>query len=399
MATRTFNSPTVGANIHCEGPNWDTPHDASAGNEGGGSGLTTHETGAYVHAPGGDWGYKIKRGFLVWNTSSLPDGCTILSAKIRLYCGVLTDNISGDPDIVVTGNNQASNTAIVDEDYDQLNTSNHGDKALSTMSAGAWNEITLDASGRNAISKTGYTKFGLRNSRDLNDNPPGLNSGEENFICDGKGNNHPPELVVEYAEKPTVTSGSVSNLLGTTADYSGNVTDDGGGTVSTRGICWSTSSNPTTSDSKDAAGSGTGSFTANLTGLSKGTTYHVRAYATNQAGTSYGADETFTTKDDPTVTSGSVSNNNMFSASYSGNVTDDGDGTVSTRGICWATTENPTTGNSKAASGSGTGAFTANLTNLKPGVTYHVRAYATNEVSTSYGADETFTTFMGGGMV
>ncbi len=79
----------------------------------------------------------------------------------------------------------------------------------------------------------------------------------------------------------------------TIAMSGGYVTDDGGGTVSARGICWSTSPYPTTSDSKTSAGSGTGAFTAYMTGLNNQLTYYVRAYATNEAGTSYGNQLTF----------------------------------------------------------------------------------------------------------
>ncbi len=74
------------------------------------------------------------------------------------------------------------------------------------------------------------------------------------------------------------------------------MTDDGGATVTTRGVCWSTSQNPTTSNSKTTDGSGTGSFTSSLTGLTCGTTYYVRAYATNSAGTAYGSQENFNTE-------------------------------------------------------------------------------------------------------
>ena len=73
------------------------------------------------------------------------------------------------------------------------------------------------------------------------------------------------------------------------------VTDDGGGTVSARGVCWGTSANPTTAGSKTTNGTGDGSFNSTLTPLLPNTTYHARAYATNEAGTSYSADETFQT--------------------------------------------------------------------------------------------------------
>ena len=95
---------------------------------------------------------------------------------------------------------------------------------------------------------------------------------------------------------PTVTSGSASSISSITATCSGNVTSDGGATVTTRGICYDTSATPTTSDSIVASGSGTGSFSANLTGLTAGTTYYWRAYATNSNGTVYGTEYSFTTK-------------------------------------------------------------------------------------------------------
>jgi hypothetical protein len=78
-----------------------------------------------------------------------------------------------------------------------------------------------------------------------------------------------------------------------TAVCKGNVTDDGGGTISARGVCWSTSEDPTTADSHTTDGTGTGEFTSRMTGLKAFTTYYVRAYATNSAGTSYGENKTF----------------------------------------------------------------------------------------------------------
>ncbi len=85
-----------------------------------------------------------------------------------------------------------------------------------------------------------------------------------------------------------VTTTAATNLTSTTATAGGNITDAGGGTIIAKGVCWSsTSQNPTIDDNK-ANGSGDGSFTSTLTGLTDGTTYYYRAYATNSAGTSYG---------------------------------------------------------------------------------------------------------------
>ena len=92
---------------------------------------------------------------------------------------------------------------------------------------------------------------------------------------------------------PTVTTSTVASVTSTSATCGGNVTDNGGSTVTARGVCWSTSHNPTTNDSHTTDSAGTGSFTSNLTDLAAGATYYVRAYATNSTGTAYGEERTF----------------------------------------------------------------------------------------------------------
>ncbi len=198
-----------------------------------------------------------------------------------------------------------------------------------------------------------------------------------------------------YAQAPTspnVSTTSVSNITQTTASSGGNVTADGGASVTARGVCWSTSSNPTTANSKTTDGTGTGTFASSITGLSQNTTYHVRAYATNSAGTSYGSDVQFTTLNTPTVSTTSVSNIAQTTASSGGNVTADGGASVTARGVCWSTSSNPTTANSKTTDGTGTGTFSSSITGLSSNTAYHVRAYATNSAGTSYGSDVLFTT-------
>ena len=195
---------------------------------------------------------------------------------------------------------------------------------------------------------------------------------------------------------PTVITSSVNNISYTSATIDGTVTDDGGATVTERGVVYSTTPNPTTSNSKVVSGSGKGSFTCNLSNLQDGVTYYVRAFAVNQKGTAYGEEKSFTTKAIilPTVTTSPATNILYTSAIVGGNVTDDGGATITERGVVYSTTPNPTTSNSKVVSGSGKGSFTCNLSNLQDGVTYYVRAYAVNQKGTSYGEEKSFKTLL-----
>jgi len=93
----------------------------------------------------------------------------------------------------------------------------------------------------------------------------------------------------------TLTTTAATNITTTTATSGGNVIGDGGSTVTARGVCWSTSANPTISGSHTTDGAGTGTFVSSLTGLTANTAYHIRAYATNSFGTWYGNDLQFTT--------------------------------------------------------------------------------------------------------
>lgn len=186
-----------------------------------------------------------------------------------------------------------------------------------------------------------------------------------------------------------VTIASCSN-----ATSGGNVTSDGGASVTVRGVCWNTAGNPTISDNKTTDGSGTGSFTSNLTGLNEKTTYYVRAYATNSKATSYGSQESFTTpacKTAPSVETTVITKITPVSASGGGNVTSDGGSSVTSRGVCWSTTQNPTTSNNKTSDGTGMGSYASALTGLTANTTYYVRAYAINSIGTGYGKEISFT--------
>ncbi|HNQ67276.1 MAG TPA: FISUMP domain-containing protein [Bacteroidales bacterium] len=105
------------------------------------------------------------------------------------------------------------------------------------------------------------------------------------------------QLVFTTVASPRLTTTDASLVTATTAISGGNIQSDGGFAITFRGVCWSTSQNPTITNSHTSDGSGIGSYTSNITGLSQATTYFVRAYATNSLGTNYGNQVSFTTEE------------------------------------------------------------------------------------------------------
>ena len=197
------------------------------------------------------------------------------------------------------------------------------------------------------------------------------------------------------ADPPVVTTAALSYLSTTFITSGGNISSDGGKPVLERGVVWNTSGSPTTDDDKTIDGDGTGSFISKVTGLTAGTGYYLRAYATNAAGTSYGNVRSFTTLDSvtvPSVTTLPVTDIMVVSAEGGGNVTNWGGDTVIARGLCWNTSGNPTTADSISEDGQGLGIFNSFLYPLEESTKYYVRAYATNSAGTGYGDGKSFTT-------
>ena len=97
---------------------------------------------------------------------------------------------------------------------------------------------------------------------------------------------------------PDVVTSAITSLTKTSAISGGNITSEGGSAVTARGVCWSATPDPTVDlATKTTDGTGTGTFTSSVTGLTSGTTYYLRAYATNSTGTGYGDNVIFRTYD------------------------------------------------------------------------------------------------------
>ena len=194
---------------------------------------------------------------------------------------------------------------------------------------------------------------------------------------------------------PSVRTLGSSELSATSAELSGEVTDDNGEIITERGFVWMKGSGtPTTSSSKLTADGTTGAFTATLTDVTPNQIYSYRAYAINSMGTSYGEVMTFEIQVDlPTVTTDEVTDITDFSAVSGGNVTADGGADILAKGIVWSRSKNPTVDlETKTDEGTGLGSFTSTMSNLTSGSTYYVRAYATNVAGTGYGEEMEFKT-------
>ena len=179
------------------------------------------------------------------------------------------------------------------------------------------NDLSFASLGLNEGDK--ITIRGLRNS--YNGKPEVHGAYFVRLVNKGDGGN--TNITI-----PTVTTSSALNISYTSASVSGNVTDDGGANVTERGVVYSTSRNPTTSNNKVVNGSGTGSFSCSLNYLQEGTTYYVRAYAINAKGTAYGEEISFTTKKNSapktSVFDASVDIENAASAAGAYTITQDG---------------------------------------------------------------------------
>lgn len=192
---------------------------------------------------------------------------------------------------------------------------------------------------------------------------------------------------------PMLTTTEISDITGISATGGGNVTGSGGADVTARGICFGLEHNPTITKSKTDDGDGLGEYVSELTDLAGNTTYFVRAYATNSAGTGYGPEVSFTTLIGlPTVTTNAITEITKTSATSGGEVTKDGGDQIIARGLVWSTNTDPTILNNLIDGGTGIGAFVSKMTGLTLNTTYHVRAFATNSAGTAYGADVQFST-------
>lgn len=202
----------------------------------------------------------------------------------------------------------------------------------------------------------------------------------------------------EKSQVPVITTTQVTDITALSATSGGEIISDGGAPVVSRGVCWGVDIDPTIEGSKTEDEAENGVFTSTISNLQPGTSYYVRAFATNSVGTGYGLSTTFTTSSgQTTVTTATITGITANTAISGGNISNDGGLSITARGVIWDTTEDlsVTSYLGKSSDGSGTGEFTSQIYGLQPETTYFLRAYATNSVSTTYGAIVEFTTTSG----
>ena len=213
------------------------------------------------------------------------------------------------------------------------------------------------------------------------------------YATNAKGTAYGENVSVDFtAVMPTLSTQAVTNrnINAGTATFNGTIVSVGDLPITERGFVYGTSQNPTIDDTKKpVSGTGTGAYTFNATGLQKGIVYHIRAYATNAKGTTYGENVSVDfTAVMPTLSTQAVTNRNINAgtATFNGTIVSAGDLPITERGFVYGTSQNPTIDDTKKpVSGTGTGAYTFNATGLKEGEIYYIRAYASNSEETVYG--------------
>jgi len=194
---------------------------------------------------------------------------------------------------------------------------------------------------------------------------------------------------------PDLNTFEVNNITNISASSGGEIKNKGKYEIIRQGICWSIKPNPTIADYRIKDDSDSDTFTIEITGLIPDTKYYLRAYATNYIGTGYGNEIEFqTTVEAPVVSTNSISAKTINSIRCGGNISSDGGDVIVARGVCWGENPEPLISDNKTDDGQSPGQFTSEVTNLRSNTKYYIRAYATNNVGTTYGDIQSFTLWL-----
>jgi len=204
--------------------------------------------------------------------------------------------------------------------------------------------------------------------------------------------------VKEVGRLPALSAAIATAVTATTVTLTGSVINAGAPAYTERGLVYCTHTNPvvTCAGKIAIAGTGTGSFSTNVSDLRANTTYYARAYAINAGGTAYGNEIIFTTLEPtnlPVLTTNAVTNITASTATIEGNIINTGTPAYTERGVVYCTHSNPTVACTKIVeTGTGIGNFSTDVSGLRANTTYYTRTYTINADGTFYGNETTFTT-------
>ena len=193
-----------------------------------------------------------------------------------------------------------------------------------------------------------------------------------------------------------VTTSAVTDIMAESVTFNGSTPSANGGTITSRGFCYSTSENPTINNNKATVTGTTGQMTKSVANLEENTKYYVRAFATTSFGTTYGQQITFTTKDG-IVNFTSINSSEILATSVnvSSSISTDGGSPIIEKGLCYSTSNCPTTADQKQTTTGSTYNDSSTITGLNCSTTYYIRAYAINNVGTYYSDEISITTDTG----
>ncbi len=214
------------------------------------------------------------------------------------------------------------------------------------------------------------------------------------YAKNGKGVGYGQELSFNIpAIKPKIETINATNILDRSAESGGIITSDGGAQIIEKGVVWNTSSKPTLKNYKTQDGNGTNEYASLMENLIPNTTYFTRAYATNDAGTSYGNEIEFKTKiGTPILSEVNIKDIAVTSSTMESSVLDNGGSEIVEKGFVWSETQNPSVNNNKKLANTGSNQFNVNIVELKPSTKYYVRAFAKNSKGIGYGDETNFNT-------
>lgn len=226
----------------------------------------------------------------------------------------------------------------------------------------------------------------------ITDLEPGVTYYARAYATNQTGTDYGAVLQFETTEGIAgVSTINITNLTALSATCGGNITYDGGSAITQRGVCWDTNPNPDISDNFTIDGTGTGSFTSEITNLNPGTHYYVRAYATNEAGSFYGDEKEFTTLSGNILLSTSeVITSLSETAQSGGHIESNGGLSVTECGVCWSTNPGVDINDNYSVASNCSESFNTELNNLIVDEVYYARAYAKNTTGTYYGNEISF---------